>query len=92
MAASVRKTELGHLDCVSRDSKGSGIFEACARGRKTGKDARLFFFHYEPQRAIVCLNVCWKAKDKGKRQTRAFDDAAELMRDFLEGREGRTTP
>lgn len=79
LAASVSRTELGHLAGVSVDAR-SGIFEIARRG---GGNARLFAFHLNERQIIVCLGPYWKTKDVPARQHAAFAAAANTRKEFL---------
>lgn len=70
---------------ITPDKEGRGVYEI---GQKGGGLVRIFFF-YDPNSAslIVCTSVFGKAGGK-KRQTKAFNRAAELRKAYLAERYG----
>lgn len=86
MAASIPRANATNLGGVSKDHKNRGVYEISPKRHS----ARLFYFYLEEEACIVCLNSYWKTTDKGKSQSRAFDDAAELMEEYLEWRKAES--
>lgn len=82
IAASIPRKDIKGQRCISIDRKGRGVYEIAARG----KEARLFYFYLDsPMTVIVCLDTFWKSGGKRKQDT-AFDDAANLMEEYVQWR------
>lgn len=79
IVASVPRHSVWQRKGVSADKKGRPIYELAARR----KSARLFFFYVDiPQTVVVWLGSFWKPKG-GRKQDRAFDEAAEVRESYL---------